>query len=652
MLKVIGVVVLVGFTKLVTAQTTLWADTVIGFSSEYFSIEFSAQQVLGKPDALPVQGESPLAWSPRSVGQEEFIEVGFEKAIIIRQVAIAETANPGALYRAIAYTAKGEEYLLIEFPNGLRNTKGGMFTIFFPPTPNPVASIKLVYDGTRVEGRINIDAIAISDAELPVKALPLIVPQLVEQLQVEPLGNQFNTNSNETKPVLTPDRKRIYFSRDNDVHNLGGESDPDDIWYSEYDEATQRWSEPHNAEAPLNNAGSNFIASFSVQAGSLIAVLGNSYSKNKTKPGFALSFEKNGAWSTPVAQDFVTHGALNDHFDLSLHHHRKILMIANQGQVSFGGKDLYVSFLQPDGYWSDPLNLGEQINTLTEEASPYLLPDGKTLYFSSNGRAGFGGKDIYVTQRLDNTWTNWSEPQNMGSLINTRFDEYDFSIPHESEYAYFSRSDSVQSDLFSVKLPLFENQLFVVHYNFADAGTSKAVRTVVRMKDASLLMTGETFKLTIEPEQSHTLLLEAPGYEPKEEFVQWQQGLKEISKTIYLQPLREEIQTFENITFASNDSTISEGSYPDLLKIVQMMQDQERIKIEISSHTDAIGDEEKNLLLSKSRAAAIRSYLISKGIAPDRLTIQWFGESRPVASNETAEGRRKNRRVEIKIMRQ
>ncbi len=650
MVKRLTLILMMGWPFWVTAQNTLWADRLIDFSSEQFSIEFSAKQVLGKPDVLPVKEESHLAWSPRTAGKQEFIAVGFEKAIPISQIAIAETVNPSALYRAYAYDQGGQEHLLFEFPSGLKNISGGMFTIFFPITGFPVSSIKLVYDGTRINDRINIDAIAISDSPLPVRAIPRIPPYLRRNLKVEKLGSQINSSASERKPILSPNQKILFFSRENHPQNTGGIDDAGDIWISEYDEKTGTWSPARNAGTPLNNKGNNSIGALSSYGENSIALLEREYTNKSTREGFSLSFEDKGKWSAPVAQRFVAHEELKGDFELGLSANKKILLIANQGQVSYGGKDLYVSFLQPDGYWSDPLNLGVQVNTLNEENSPFLLPDGKTLYFTSNGRAGYGGRDIYETHRLDNTWTNWSIPQNLGPQINSAHDEHDFFIPPAGSFAYFSREEKGNSDILSVKLPLFEYPAETVTLTgvLLNQITHEPVEARISMSDSVFFVKGKNFLLKLIPGKAYPLAIEAEGFVRKTEIVNVG---KDMEYTILLTPVKEEIHTFENITFASNDSTINEGSFNDLEKIIQLMDSQPEINMEISSHTDALGTEEENMMLSRARAAAIRHYLIEKGISPSRLTIQWFGESRPVASNETDEGRRKNRRVEFRVIR-
>ena len=123
---------------------------------------------------------------------------------------------------------------------------------------------------------------------------------------------------------------------------------------------------------------------------------------------------------------------------------------------SYGGKDLYVSFLQDDGKWTEPKNLGNDINTAHTEDSPYLAADDETLYFSSKGYSGFGGADIYISRRLDDTWQNWTDPENLGRDINSSEDDRFFNIPPSGKYAYFSQSNTeLDADIVRIPLPIF-----------------------------------------------------------------------------------------------------------------------------------------------------------------------------------------------------
>lgn len=658
MQKLILLTILFFCAKVSMAQSIQWASKILDFSSELFSIEFSAEQSLGIPSVLPIIGENPGAWAPNNIGKKEFLKVGFDKPMKIKQVAIAETYNSGALSKVFAYTDSFDEYLLFEFHGELRFTKGGLFNIYFDETTYLVSALKLVYDGSKVKGRINIDAIAISNSIIPISFGVSVKSDIRSDITVEKLGANINSEANEIKPILSPDGKFLFFSRQYHPGNVGGEEDPGDIWVSEYNEQRQDWSIARNLGTSLNNRGQNFINSFSPNGNGMIAVLGGKYGKSsKLQPGVSLSNNFDGNWSKPATLDFVTQSDLKGNFDLNLSADRKMLLIANHGEVTYGDKDLYVSFLQKNGTWSEPINLGPNVNTINEESSPFLAPDGETLFFSSRGFAGYGGSDIYVTHRLDNTWTNWSEPENIGPVINSDMDETSFNIPSKGGYAYFSRYDSKgNADIFLVKQPLFETpvQLTTFKGSFFDQETQKAIVAKITSENQTYFAEGKEFLINLPSGNEYQFTIEAKGYRSQTETLNLAtvKTAGRIVREIFLEKIKEEILTFENITFISNDTILHDESFEDLNKIVALIESQPEISMEISSHTDNIGSEENNKKLSKARAEVIFRYFVNHGISPDRLVIQWFGESRPIASNDTEDGRKKNRRVEFKIIRE
>ncbi len=158
---------------------------------------------------------------------------------------------------------------------------------------------------------------------------------------------------------------------------------------------------------------------------------------------------------------------------------RTALLMSVEREDSRGDRDLYVSFQKNDSLWSSPLNLGEMVNSAGEESAPFLASDNKTLYFSSNGFSGFGGSDVYMTKRLDDTWTNWSEPENLGPDINTKLDDLFFNIPSTSEYAYYSREVAQDNaDIYRVKMPVFlaPEPIVIVKGKLIDAKTGSQLQ--------------------------------------------------------------------------------------------------------------------------------------------------------------------------------
>jgi len=277
-----------------------------------------------------------------------------------------------------------------------------------------------------------------------------------QNAKATPLNQSVNGPYEDIKPRLTPCGNRMYFSRIYHPGNTNGTDDPEDIWYTEFDQATETWSEPIRMTGELNNAGPNYVNNVSVTGDTII--LGNRYQKNgKMKAGVSYSVNHHGEWSSPQQIFIQDDYNMSEHANTFVSLKNGVIIRAIQRWETVGERDLYVSFW--DGKQASiPVNMGSVINTAYEESSPYLASDNKTLYFASKGHNGHGGFDIYVTKRLDESWTNWSEPQNLGPAVNGPMDDEFFSITHCGNYAIFSKQVSVHNvDIFRISM----NELFL-----------------------------------------------------------------------------------------------------------------------------------------------------------------------------------------------
>ena len=231
-----------------------------------------------------------------------------------------------------------------------------------------------------------------------------------------PMNATINSPYAELKPAFAPHGDRLYFSRSFHPDNTFGEDDQEDIWYCEYDSLTNTWSKPMLMEGVLNNKGPNFIESISVTGDTII--LGNQYlKKGKMRDGVSYSVKINGEWSTPRPIFIKNDYNLSKHANHFVSLKDGVIISAIERSETQGQRDLYISFWNGE-YATEPVNMGSVINSELEEASPYLACDKKTLYFASKGHNGFGGYDIFVSKRLDDSWTNWSVPRNLGPAVN------------------------------------------------------------------------------------------------------------------------------------------------------------------------------------------------------------------------------------------
>lgn len=662
--------VICGFTGY--AQVVQWASKVIEVSSELTPVQYSAQQALGKPNVLPAGGQNPNAWTPDKPKRQEFIKLGYANPIQIEQIAIAESHNPSALFKIYIYEENGTEHLVQSFNPGPVPLRGRMKNVFMPKTAFKVAAVKLQLDGEALNDFFSIDAVAISDVNIPIIA-DIPIPELLSKgLVVEALDKNVNSDYSELNPLLSPDGKTLYFSRKNHPENMGGVNDKEDIWYSQLGN-DGKWATAKNMGPQFNNAGPNFVnAVASTPDGQSVLILGNKYLPNgKMIAGVSMSTNVNGSWTQPSAIQIENDYNFNEKANYFLANTRKTLLMSVERDDSRGGRDLYVSFLKDDNSWSEPLNLGAVVNTANDESAPFLASDDKTLYFSSNGFSGFGGADIYVSRRLDDTWTNWSEPQNMGPDINSKLDDLFFNVPSTSEFAYYSRAvTDDNTDIFRVKLPVYKSPepVVVVKGKLVDGKTGKPVGAKIiyeRLPDGKEVgvaysnpETGE-YEIHLPGGVKYGVRAQAEGHLSENQSLDLTQVTKDgaiQTMDIRLAPI--EVTAIEpsatislnNIFFDFNKAVLKADSYPELNRIVTLMKERTGMTVEISGHTDATGPEDYNMWLSEWRAKAVSRYLMDKGIDRDRISTVFFGETKPLEPNTTKEGRKKNRRVEFKII--
>jgi outer membrane protein OmpA-like peptidoglycan-associated protein len=660
------------------SQSVQWASKVIEVSSELTPLQYSATQALGKPNVLPAGGQNPNAWTPDKPKRTEFIKLGYSTPMHIQQVAIAESYNPGALYKVYIYDEKGVEHLVDTFNPQALPIIARMRNVFFPKTSFKVSAIKLEFDGKALPDYFSIDAVAISDSNHPIIA-NIAKPELLSKgLTIEQLDKNVNSEYNDLNALLSPDGKTLYFSRQNHPENTGGVKDKEDIWYSELG-ADGKWTLAKNAGPELNNAYPNFVNSVTTatpDGKAVVLVLGNQYKEGgKMTAGVSISNNVGGKWTQPKTLQIKNDYNYSDRAHYFLSNTQKVLIMSVDREDTKGGRDLYVSFEQKDSTWSEPLNLGSVVNTAGDESTPFLASDDKTLYFSSNGFSGFGGSDIYISKRLDDTWTKWSDPQNMGPEINSKLDDMFFNIPSTSDYAYFSRAISPENfDIYRVKMPMFKNPepIVIVKGKLVDAKTGQPLGAKIiyeRLSDGKEVgvtysnpETGEYeihlpggvqygFRAEAKDHISENQNLDLRNFKQPGTFTD-DVKLKPVEvASIQVSPIEENVKiTLNNIFFDFDRSTLKSESFAELNRIVTLMNEKPNMQVEIAGHTDPVGPADWNMGLSERRAKSVARYLTEKGISKDRISVVFFGETKLIDLTNTKEGNAKNRRVEFKII--
>lgn len=335
-----------------------------------------------------------------------------------------------------------------------------------------------------------------------------------------------------------------------------------------------------------------------------------------------------------------------------------------------GGKgkfDIWISHLQDDGHWSEPVNAGDSINTPDDEQSPFIHPDNRTLYFSSDGWPGLGGYDIFVSRKKEGKDSSWSTPVNLGYPVNTFADEIGFVVNARGNKGYFAsdRDQSRRKDIFEIDLPAVVRPLAVsyVKGKIFDAETHQPLEALLELVD---LETRQVVHRSFSRKSNGEFLVCIPiAHEfafnvSKDKYLFHSEHFaitdtmavdKPFLKDFTMEPIRVGKKTvLNNVFFETNSYELNQKSAVELNRLVQFLKSNPQLKIEIMGHTDNSGNEKFNLSLSENRAKSVADYLIQQGIDAKRITYKGYGEKFPVADNNTAEGRALNRRTEFKII--
>ncbi|MBI4647434.1 MAG: PD40 domain-containing protein [Bacteroidia bacterium] len=343
----------------------------------------------------------------------------------------------------------------------------------------------------------------------------------------------------------------------------------------------------------------------------------------------------------------------------------KTLYFASNRAGSRGEMDIWTSTLQSNGNWSEPVNIGDSINTKGFEMSPFIHPDNQTLYFASDGHIGLGGMDIYYSRRTaDGTW---SSPVNLGYPINTWHDEKGLIVNARGVLAYFAsnRFSNQKDDIFSFELYREARPCIVTYVKgkIYDRNTNKGLDAKIELSDlesrqivveANSDKENGKYLVCLPTEREYAFNIFKRGYMFHSENFSLK-NLDNPSEPYYMDfplvPIREnEIIVLKNIFFETDSYELKPESEVELNKLVGFLDENMNIHIEIRGHTDSTGTKEHNELLSLNRAKSVYDYLLTHNIEQSRLSYNGYGFSIPVASNETPEGRAKNRRTEFKII--
>ena len=418
-----------------------------------------------------------------------------------------------------------------------------------------------------------------------------------------PLSTAINTTGNEGAQCISPDGQYLYFAGCGREDGLG----KCDIYFSKL--VGNNWSKPQNIGAPINSPYWESQPSLSAD-------------------GMRLYF-------------------------------------VSDRKGGYGSYDIYVSRNLGNGKWSNPVNLGPNINSAGSELSPFIHPDNQTLYFSSDGWPGFGQNDIFYVKKSGKF--AWEKPVNIGFPINTSQEESSLFISNDGKKAYFA-SSSLQGfgglDLYSFELyeKARPNMVTYVKGNVFDKNTAQKLFSTVEIIDIN---TGDTVAQTTSNEATGQFLASLPvgktyafnvyreGYLfYSDQFILENKKFVEAFKLpVPLSPITVGAKiSLRNIFFETNSFKLKNESKYELVKLNEFLKGNPSVRIEISGHTDNVGADLANQTLSTNRAKAVYDYMIKQGIDPKRLVFKGYGKTQPMDVNSTEAGRARNRRTEVKII--
>ena len=478
----------------------------------------------------------------------------------------------------------------------------------------------------------------------------------------EPVGGEVNRLPLQYFPVLTVDQQTLIYTG-----RRGTTPQYDEDIYVSHKDAEGRWAAPAPLSENINTPRNEGTCTVSADGRTLI---------------FTACEDRTGLGSCDL---YITHrtgerwsratnlgGNINSRAwesQPSLSADGRTLYFVSDRAGGSGRRDIYVSQWQGDSLWTPAQNVGPTINSARDEVSPFIHVNGQTLYFASNGRPGFGGFDLYVTERDSSEWT---APKNLGYPINTYQDQASLFITADGRDGYYSNeqnrdNNAIRSEIYRFELP----EAIRVKYrsSYVQGTVYNAVTKDPIGADLELIDLSKQQRISKVQSDSATgrylmVLTEGAAYAlyvNKKQFLfksltfdyATSQGEvpQPVTVDVYLDPVEKGRETvLNNIFFDTDKYEIKERSVPELQKVITFLKENPEIRITINGHTDNVGAASYNQQLSANRAQAVYRYLAEGGITPERLAYKGYGQDQPVADNNTEAGRQKNRRITFEIL--
>ena len=508
------------------------------------------------------------------------------------------------------------------------------------------------------------------------------------------LGSEINSEWDDYAPVLTENEDEIVFTtrrRDGNLNqNVADDNKPwEDIFTAK--KSGGQWLAAINIGTNVNSQSHDSNLALSADGSTLFIF--------KDENGGDIYFcdrQPDGTWSDPVPLPGIINSSYEEK-SVTISKDEKTIYFSSNRPGGYGGLDIYKAIKDTKGEWSNVKNVGPKINSEADDDGPFIDYDSKTLYFSSKGRNGMGGYDLYKS--VLNQANEWSEPENLGYPINTPDNDIFFVTTKDGKKAYYSsvredglgyddiymvlipdpvvaakepepvivKSDSVVAEATPVKEPIKEPVKTLVPLRYVvqvvDADGMKPLAASVRLQGLrDNVIVGSSskgegafeFSITAAGTKDYRLSVEAEGFMFVNQTVKLN-GVsdqeKVVTRTVEMRKLQTGmVSVLRNLYFDFDKATFKQDSYNELNKLERMMLQNPAMQVEIAGHTDVVGTKAYNMFLSRKRAEAVKDFLTKKGIDARRIKAIGYGTTKPLASNDDErEGRELNRRVEFKV---
>ncbi|MEO5570334.1 MAG: OmpA family protein [Bacteroidia bacterium] len=476
------------------------------------------------------------------------------------------------------------------------------------------------------------------------------------------LGDSINSEVDEYLPALTADDQTLVYTRRRvmGTDRLGRKDYNEDFYISKKENG--KWMEARNLGEPINTAGNEGAHCISPDG---MFVYFTACNREGYK-GCDLYFSRRsgGRWSPPVNMGTTVN---SDSWDSqpSISADGKTIYFISSRPGGLGGKDIWKTSKNENGSWNAPENMGPVINTPEDEFSPFIHPDNHTMYFSSDGHPGMGGTDLFYSRVGDDG--KWQTPVNLGYPINTTSDESSLFVNASGDMAFFASSyfkgkggfDIYSFELYPEARPISvsyvkgsvkdKNSLAPVEADFEviDIANGKIIANSFSDK------TNGEFLVCLPSGKDYALNVSKEGYIFYSDHFSCKNPADRKNAyqlDIPLSPAKAgEKVVLKNIFFQTNSFDLASESFPELNKMIAFLKHNPKVTMEVSGHTDNVGDDKSNQALSEKRAKSVYDYLLKGGVEAARLTFKGYGETKPLAANEKEEGRAQNRRTEFTI---